>query len=218
MLAIRSDAPAAQPCEAGGDDGGSAVAGTAVLQSIAALRNDGARARPFGQELHERWVDERHVARQHDDRADGAEHVDSRDERGKRPGARWRFAHRAHLRNARPDLDHRVAHLGEHPRRTRRERLAAPLDRRLVGAHAPARSPGQEERGQAAHVVRMEYPTTSQPIGRFSSSTRFCTLPSGVVTRVATTAVWRVETTSSTTTSAPMCACVTGVRRTLASR
>ena len=44
---------------------------------------------------------------------------------------------------------------------------------------------------------------------------RFCTLPSGVVTRVATTAVWRVETTSSTTTSAPMSRVVPGVRRTL---
>ena len=88
--------------------------------------------------------------------------------------------------HARADLDHRIAHLGEHARGPRRERLAAPHDRRLVGAHPPAARPPvrRTRRHRAVRVMSRgadrvpdDHPTRR---ARFSSSTRFCTLPSSV--------------------------------------
>ena len=46
--------------------------------------------------------------------------------------------------HARSDLDHGVAHLGQHACGTRRERLTAPDDGRLVGRHPAARAAGEQ--------------------------------------------------------------------------
>ena len=86
--------------------------------------------------------------------------------------------------HARADFEHRIADLGEHARGPRRERLAAPHDRRLVGSHPPARPPVRSSAGtrdrvtsRGADRVADDHPARR---ARFSSSTRFCTLPSSV--------------------------------------
>ena len=153
------------------------------------------RARPFGHELEQRSLDERHVAREHEHRTDGAQRVDPRDERGERSRARRGLRARPGARSRRyrlrsPDRTPRPAHgaaraASVSPRNSI-VALSAPI-RRL----APPVSRSAGNRFTSFTSVRIEYSTTSQPVARFSSITRFCTRPSAEATLVATTAVCR---------------------------
>ena len=135
----------------------------------------------------QRNLDERHVAREHEHRTDGrAARRPPRRARRAGPRPRRLRARRAESAHAGTDLDHRVAHLGRArarhvPRASRRATRSSPCRCPSAGSRRPvSRSAGN--RFTSFTSVRSEYPTTSQPVARFSSSTRFCTLPSADVT------------------------------------